>query len=132
MNCRTKGAGESWHRHNRFRSELGIEKQISTKTSHFRVFFSLLGIIVVDAWLMHKHSRLEDDIKQNMYKILKDFTAELAVELCLMDSPETDFYPRRFRNRFISQSQEDKEKTLRKKTTDRLYRRRYEIENKDG
>ena len=80
-------------RHNRFRSDLGIEKKIPTKTWHFRIFCSLLGIIVVDAWLMYKHSRLEDDINENKYKNLQDFTTELALELCSMKDPVKDFYP---------------------------------------
>ena len=50
-------------------------------------------MIVVDAWLMYKNSRTQDDINNNRYIRLKDFTTEIALQLCSMDNEEKDFYP---------------------------------------
>ena len=81
-------------RHNRFRSILNIERKIKTKTWHFRIFCSLLGIIVVDAWLMYKNSRSKQDIEKKQYKDLKDFALELAVQLCsIEDNDDSSFVP---------------------------------------
>jgi len=74
-------------RHNRLRQDsLNLEKKVEVKEWSFRLITSLLGIIVINAYLMHKNSRVHHS--SDKYSI-KMFIRLLAGEMIRNTLDET-------------------------------------------